>query len=67
MIIDLSKLSPMNRRVLCDIIRRKVGDFRREIDTDLAHWPNQESPTYKEMEGWRNACTDVESQALKGM
>lgn len=71
MTIDLSKLSPTHRREICELIRKKVGQQRRDMDVDLEHWRSAGVPddnaAHVEMKGWREACTDVESQALRGM
>ena len=61
--IDFSKLSPTQRdRILKAVDNAALAEYNN-IKDDLEKWTNPESPTYKEMEGWMNACLEIHVQS----
>jgi hypothetical protein len=58
MILDLSKLSPGTRFNVLDKIYSILTDEAYRVGQELKSYP-PDSPTTKEMEGWRQAASDV--------
>ena len=57
--IDFLKLSPKTRDLLINEMASLLMKDAREIRSDLQHWPDSQSTTYKEMEGWAKASADL--------
>ena len=61
--IDLSKVSPMARMKLCDIIIKESQRMSRDMDNDIEFY--SDGPVKDEMIGWKNALDEVALTASK--